>query len=300
MASREPFNSGSQQQCTMRLPFDAHNHIHMGPSQPMKAIMMHHNDRAGLSGLAIMSTHPRDYDTVSSLATSLPETFPDLRVVPCYGVHPWFLHELDDEHWKPMDQQADCPTWLYDLEQRLLQNPRAIVGELGLDGFHFDIETEELTSSMELQVEAFEAQMKLAARLERPVSVHAVQCMGHMMQSLSRLKKSKVGLPNKIYFHAYGGKAATIDQLMALCGRKGRKVYFGFAPVVNFRSPKTFDVIRKVGLEKLVLETDHEDAARVPESMAKGIELIAEALGESQEMVIEQTTKNAFDLYGLQ
>jgi Tat protein secretion system quality control protein TatD with DNase activity len=76
-------------------------------------------------------------------------------------------------------------------------------------------------------------------------------------------------------------------------------VYFGFAPVVNFRSPKTADVIRKVGLERLVLETDHEDAGRVLESMEQGIDLISEALNESRETVIDRTTQNAFDLYGL-
>lgn len=89
-----------------------------------------------------------------------------------------------------------------------------------------------------------------------------------------------------------------MDQLLALCGRE--TTYFGFAPVINFRSPKTMDVVRHVGLDRLVLETDHEDASRVPESIENGIRLLAQALDESEETIVERTTENAFELYGLQ
>ena len=180
------------------------------------------------------------------------------------------------------------------------------MGEIGLDGFHFDPKTGDLTSSIEEQVKAFELMMGVAVRQDRPVSIHAVQSFGPLMESLSRLKKKKnkknkngLGLPPKMYFHAFGGKEGTVDQLTALCGRKQGSVYFGFAPVVNFRSNKTFKVIRKVGLNRLVLETDHEDAGLVLHSMEEGIRLVAEALEESEERVVEVTTRNAFDLYGL-
>ena len=142
--------------------------------------------------------------------------------------------------------------------------------------------------------------MEIAARLHRPVSIHVVQCFGPLMGALSKLKKSAHGLPPKVYFHAFGGKVGTIDQLLALCGKQPGQVYFGFAPVVNFRSPKTATVIRKVGLSRLVLETDHEDADLVPGSMEQGISLIADALHLSHDEVVEQTTRNAFDLYSLQ
>lgn len=252
----------------------------------------------GLSGVAIMSTHPRDFCIVRQLSTSLPASCPGLKVVPCYGVHPWFLHEVDDKHWEASIEGV--PLWLQDLEDLVKSTPEAIVGEIGLDGFHFDGETGELTSSIDDQVKAFEAQMEIAARLQRPVSVHAVHSMGPLMMSLAKLKKTKLGLPPKVYFHAFGGKVGTVDQLLALCGTKPGQTYFGFAPLVNFRSPKTATVIRKVGLKRLVLETDHEDAALVPESMQEGISLIADALDLPREMVVEQTTRNAIDLYGLQ
>lgn len=318
------------------LAFDAHNHIHLGRSSvPLPTIFAGcsgsnssgsdtQEDSSRLGGIAIMSTHPRDYPTVLELSRSIPRDCRSddiaVKVVPCFGVHPWFLHELDDDHVAAThiattpstthgsdnsNNQAatSTPMWLQELEHWIKDTPEAIVGEIGLDGFHFDGTTGELTTPMDDQIQAFEAQMEIAARLQRPVSIHAVQCFGPLMTSLSKLKMTKqvgvAGLPPKMYFHAFGGKVGTIDQLLALCGTKPGQVYFGFSPVVNFRSPKTASVIRKVGLNRLVLETDHEDASLVPQSIEEGISLIAHALNVSRDEVVEQTTRNAFDLYGL-
>jgi TatD DNase family protein len=330
------------------LAFDAHNHIHLGRSNvPLPTLFagctsscISSSSGSGaegsrLGGIAIMSTHPRDYPTVLELSRSIPCACLSLhdievKVVPCFGVHPWFLHELnnkdesDDDvvttgiahHTATTDNESDhhqtaavsTPMWLQELEHWIKSTPEAIVGEIGMDGFHFDGTTGKLTTPMDDQIQAFEAQMEIAARLQRPVSIHAVQCFGPLMMSLSKLKKMKnknpqtklgTGLPPKMYFHAFGGKVGTIDQILALCGTKPGQVYFGFSPVVNFRSPKTASVIRKVGLNRLVLETDHEDASLVPQSIEEVISLIADALNVSRDEVVEQTTRNAFDLYGL-
>lgn len=245
-----------------------------------------------------MSTHPRDFDRVLQLSRELPMQRPGVQVVPCFGVHPWFLHELTEQDWHVLEP-CQLPKWIVEIERIVTSTPGAIVGEIGLDAFHFDPVTEELVSPMDKQVEAFRLQMELAARLDKPVSVHGVQCFGTLMPILSQLKKSKTKLPPKIYFHAFGGKAGTVDQLTALCGRAMGRVYFGFAPVINFRSPNTAEIVRKVGIERLVLETDHEDAACVPESIQECIRFLSETLEIKEQEVIERTTANAFDLYGL-
>jgi Tat protein secretion system quality control protein TatD with DNase activity len=309
------------------LPFDSHNHIHMGPSvDPVLyagGVEQQDNDRRPrrLCGMALQSTGPHDYDTVVGLArttrsgigtdTGIGKTANAIMtVVPCLGIHPWWLHTLTDEDWSVAghddvdDDDGDNttnhtsvepPRWVRALRDALRDAPTsAAVGETGLDGFHFHPVTESLACPMERQVEAFRWHLELAHSLNKPVSVHCVQAFGPLMETLSRLKKQK-RLPRRIYFHAFGGKVGTIDQLTALC----ETLYFGFAAVVNFRSPKTADVIRKVGLERLVLETDHEDAALVHDSMAESIRFIAQALAVDEQQVIVQTTRNAEDLYGI-
>ena len=303
----------------MILPFDAHNHVHMGPTNPLQALVGNTDavppsgskNEANVSGMAIMSTHPRDFERVLSLSKTLPlEVEGHVQVVPCFGIHPWFLHEVSDEDWEgsadPQDSTTGgTPKWKREMEDHLTANPKAIVGEIGLDGFHFDPDTEKLVSPMEKQVQAFRTQMELAARLNRPVSIHTVQCFGPLFDTITQIKKDakknnlSPALPPKIYFHAFGGKIGTIDQLLAMCGRKPGQVYFGFAPIINMRSPKTADVIRKVGIERLVLESDHEDASLVPGSIETCIKFLASTLDMEEREVIERTTANAFDLYGL-
>lgn len=226
-----------RQQPQLLLPFDAHNHIHMGPSPAAVAIQ---DETSRLGGVAIMSTHPRDFDSVLHLSQHLPleqqqdGEAQELLVVPGLGVHPWWLADLTDQDWQPCPEAAldNQPQWIHDLETLLVQHPHAIVGEIGLDGFHFNAQTGELACAMDRQVEALTWQLQVAAKLQRPVSMHTVQCMGPLLQLLTKLKKQKE-LPTSMYFHAFGGKAGTVDQLIALCGGKGRQVYFGFAPVIS-------------------------------------------------------------------
>ena len=227
-----------------------------------------------------------------------------------------------------------------------------IVGEIGLDKFQFnpvkktttddngneiEIVSKELLCPMEKQIVAFQYQLELATKLQKPVSVHCVHAMGPLVDTIRSVKKKMNGrLPPCIYFHAFGGKEASIDQLTALItkpiagiGKKKQKnflgeqhrdirnkssaatassgsgstttqIYFGFAPVVNFRSPKTANVVRKVGLHRLVLETDHEDASRVSKSMIQGIEYLSEVLNVTSTELIIQTTKNSYKLYGIE
>jgi TatD DNase family protein len=281
---------------SMTLPFDAHNHIHMGKANPSIAL-------EPLSGMAVMSTHPRDFKVVKDIADN---SDPEKVVIPCLGIHPWFLHELTKDDWKIADEdigEADdsAPTWVKILDSFIASDPSIVVGEIGLDNFHFDPITKKLTSDMETQVRALEYQLALATKYQRPVSLHCVRAMGKLVNTLSESQQKLGTLPPRIYFHAFGGKAATVQQLIKTLEKKknNTKVYFGFAPIINFDSKKTIQVMQSVGIERLVLETDHEDASRVPTSMKLGREVIARALEITQEELIHQTNKNAKDLYGL-
>jgi TatD DNase family protein len=169
------------------------------------------------------------------------------------------------------------------------------VGEIGLDGFHFDPVTKDLVSPLDRQVEAFVWQVELAGRLQRPACVHCVRSFGALMKALSEARQRRT-LPPKLYFHAFGGKAGTVKQLLAICA--GQDVFFGFAPIVNFRSPKTAEIVRCVGPHRILLETDHEDAVLVPDSLLEAIDFYAAALHIRQQEVVDLTTRNAARFYG--
>ncbi|KAL3927405.1 MAG: hypothetical protein SGBAC_013101 [Bacillariaceae sp.] len=254
-----------------------------------------------------------------------------------------------------MKDTLSAPRWVQELELLLQADSSIAVGEIGLDNFHFnDPVTKELSSPMQTQMLAMEWQIKLAVQYQRPVSVHCVRAMGSMLEVWKKVIASKKeskqpqqnNLPPRIYFHAFGGKAATVIQLIRLLEPKPKSqkkkkkkqrnegdgnieiddmtateeknlplattaastsatieqptvVYFGFAPIVNFQSPKTLDVIRAVGLDRLVLETDHEEAYKVPTTMKEGLRVISGAFGITEEELIAITNKNAKRLYML-
>lgn len=293
------------------LPFDAHNHVHMGPTWPLSddclgaayeisPISMNQQPanllNGDLSGMAVMSTHPRDFRKVLKLAELSHQ-----KVIPCIGVHPWFLHELFDDHASDDKDDKEPPKWISKMEDLLQEYPSMPVGEIGLDGFHFDPLTKKLTCSMERQVQALEWQLHLAIRCRRPVSLHCVRAMGPMMNSLAKVQKESSGmLPPMLYFHAFGGKAGTATQIIKTFEKKkATRVFFGFAPVINFESPKTLEVIREVGLDRLVLETDHEDAGLVASDMKLGVKVISKVFEISELELIQITNRNACTLYGL-
>ena len=92
----------------MKLFFDCHCHIHFGPQglDPLlqsiptsintynNANDADNNNEILFNGAAIMSTHPRDYVHVDSVVFRLREE--SYNAIPCYGVHPWFLHDVDN------------------------------------------------------------------------------------------------------------------------------------------------------------------------------------------------------------
>ncbi|EEP81674.1 conserved hypothetical protein [Uncinocarpus reesii 1704] len=145
--------------------FDAHCH----PTDTMASI----NDIPSMKArtLAIMATRAQDQELVAQVASKLldpdltdpsnrEESQPDRKVIPCFGWHPWFSHQLFDdlnstqnkdidkiEHYKSVltpsiqDEHLldDLPnprplsTFIRETRQHLLTYPHALVGEIGLD-----------------------------------------------------------------------------------------------------------------------------------------------------------------------
>ena len=127
-------------------------------------------------------------------------------------------------------------------------------------------------------------------------------CLGTLLKYAMRFGKKggkkKGDKPRRMYFHAFGGKAAQINQINAAC-RGTDEVFYGFAPCVNFRSPKTADVIRAIGIDSLVLESDRENYMAVREDLEANAQFIADALYMHKDEVVQKTAANARRFYGL-
>ncbi|EXK89483.1 hypothetical protein FOQG_07581 [Fusarium oxysporum f. sp. raphani 54005] len=224
--------------------FDAHNHI--GERVNSVADLPNMKSRA----VAIMATRTQDQPLIASIVKTHgvkgPECFAEDKttVIAGYGRHPWFCHELFDDsletptylpsenvehakaqHYKtvlspPPTDPAFChdlpvpialSTFIAETRARLLDDPFAIVGEIGLDKpFRLPMQwtdpkpepdpartpggrqrrpLSQHRINLAHQKAVFVAHLKLAGELGRPVSVHGVQVHGILYDTLTECWK---------------------------------------------------------------------------------------------------------------
>ena len=103
---------------------DAHAHLQNPCFAPDLEAVLQRAAAAGVRWVCCNSTSPRDWDAVAALARQHSAASPGPVVLPCFGLHPWYLER----------RTAD---WLERLDALLAAEPAA-VGEIGLDRYAAD------------------------------------------------------------------------------------------------------------------------------------------------------------------
>jgi len=121
------------------------------------------------------------------------------------------------------------------------------IGEIGLDYYW------EENPSREVQKEVFRRQMKLAEKLNLPVVIHDRDAHGDTLDILKEF-------PNvKGILHCFSGSV----EFAIECIKLG--YYIGIGGVVTFKNAKkVVDVVSKIPMEKILVETDAPYMAPVP------------------------------------
>lgn len=232
---------------------------------------------AGVGCLVCNGTSEDDWAEVREVALA------DSRVVPCFGVHPWYTPRRSDE-------------WLSVLEEFLLSMPSG-VGEIGLD-------RNEQPCDREAQEEAFRAQLDVARRLRRPAMVHCVKAWGWLIDIL----RSEPVLPCGMLVHSYGGSADLIKPLADM------GAYFSFSGKVldgNFLRARA--ALLAVPRDRLLVETDapalmpppeyrsevvltsdkreHNSPVNLPDILRGVAELLGERIDTLHEIVVENAAR---------
>ena len=177
------------------------------------------------------------------------------------------------------------------MEARLADRRVVAIGEIGLD-YHWSAEF------AEEQKRALKVQLELADRLSLPVNIHLRDATEDFFSVLDECRH----LSLRGNMHAYSGSYETFLRL-----RRYGDWSLGIGGVVTFRKAGLADVVRRVPLEQLLLETDapyltpvphrgeRNESAYLPLIAAK----IAELKGVTPEEVAETTTRNAERLFGI-
>ena len=173
-----------------------------------------------------------------------------------------------------------------DYLKRLLSEKKVVgIGEIGLD-YHYTKE------NRDKQIWLFEEQLKIAEEFNLPVVIHSRDAT---QDTINTLKKYKV----KGIIHCFSGSLETANIYISM------GYLLGIGGVVTFKNSKLKDVVEKVSLESIVLETDSPYLSPVPfrgkVNSSKYLEYIAKFIADEKKISVEKlaeiTSKNASSLF---
>ena len=142
------------------------------------------------------------------------------------------------------------------MRARLEADPRLGVGEIGLDR----LKTREIPSVMRA---VFEAQLRVAMELGRPVVLHGAKCWGQVVQAIraSQPPNAQSSKPPNaqtfptFLFHGFSRSDGLIPDIVALGG------YISVGPaVLNDHAVNYRALVKKIPLDRLLVETDRDGA----------------------------------------
>ncbi len=173
------------------------------------------------------------------------------------------------------------------------------IGECGLDYYRIP-EGMELEEVRKIQHTAFEQQIMLAKELKKTLVIHTratKDTINAYEDTLELLKKYK---PEKFLVHSFTGDWHLCERFLEL------GAYIALNGIITFdKTGLLKEVIEKVPLDRLVLETDapylapapHRGKRNLPQYVEYIAHYIADIRGVSYEEIAETTTKNAKRLF---
>ena len=233
--------------------FDAHNHLHDEWLLPHREKVLADLASASVRRTVVNATCETDWPAVTALAQVSP------IVLPSYGLHPW-------------DAGNRTPDWQHNLLAALDADPRAALGEFGLDRWILDRARPDdprlaglRRAPLAEQLEVFTWQLNLAAARNLPASIHCLDAFGPLLEALRSAKLPARGF----LLHAYSGSAEMAKSFADL------GAFFSFnGAFLEERKQRIRDVYVALPADRVLVETD-APAMRLPAPLEKFSSLVA-------------------------
>lgn len=221
-------------------------------------------------------TPSEDLET-SRQAVALAEAYP--QIYAAVGIHPQLTKDASEEILAAIADLAKA-------------HPKVkAIGEIGLDYYY-------LYTEKEVQKHWFARQIDMAKELDIPILIHDRDAHG---DTVDILKAHKGGALRGI-LHCFSGSIETAKELMKL------GFYISFAgPVVFPKSLKLKEVAKEIPMDRILIETDspyltpppYRGKRNDPSNVFYVAEEIAKLKGMALLEFVEQTKKNAMDIYDI-
>ncbi|MDE6291931.1 MAG: TatD family hydrolase, partial [Muribaculaceae bacterium] len=195
----------------------------------------------------------------------------------------------------PTEVGEDWREELDDIIATLSPTDPVAIGEVGIDLYWDD-------SNLDLQKEAFTAQILLAGKTGLPVIIHCRDGVEECCECIhaARQQAPEGKLP-QLVFHSFTGTPDDVRRIRELCDP-----YFGINGVVTFKnSGRLPEAVKEIGIERILLETDSPYLAPVPKRGRRNESSyltfvnnkVAEILGLPPDETDRQTTRNAKEFF---
>ena len=175
------------------------------------------------------------------------------------GIHPESVDTYKEEDLK-------------DIEKHINDNKVVAIGEIGLD-YHYGKE------NRLKQIDLFEKQLQLAEKYNKPVIVHSREAT---LDTIEILKKYKI----KGVIHSFSGSYETA------CIYLKMGFVLGINGVITFKNCNLKEVVKKLSLKDIVLETDSPYLTPMPDRGKRNdstyIVVIAEYIANLKNVALDE------------
>jgi TatD DNase family protein len=206
---------------------------------------------------------------------SLESKFPG-KCIAMMGLHPCYVKENYKEE-------------LSHVESWLSKRSFAAVGEIGLD-YYWDRNFDEQ------QKDAFRTQIRWASHYKLPIVIHSRDSLEDCLQIVKEEQDGSL----KGIFHCFSGSYELANEIIAT------GFYLGIGGVLTYKKSGLPELVSKIPMEAIVLETDAPYLTPVPyrgkRNESSYIRFVASKLAEIKSISVEEvariTTANAQRIFG--
>ncbi len=193
------------------------------------------------------------------------------------GIHPSDSQDADETMFRQIEEMAD--------EKKVVA-----IGEIGLDYYR-------MYAPKDVQEKAFRAQLRLSKKLELPVIIHNRDAHEDVLRIALEEGIDDIGG----VFHSFNGSTEFLDEVIR------NKFHVSFTGAVTFKNARYENLLERVPVDNLLLETDSPFLAPMPFRGKRNepgyIKYTAEKIAGVKKMPVEElaqiTSANARMLFKL-
>jgi TatD DNase family protein len=197
---------------------------------------------------------------------------------PMMGLHPTSVEDSYTSH-------------LMQIERNLSSRTYCGIGEIGIDLYWN-------RQYLKAQKEVFEEQLRWSINMQLPVSIHTRNAYNEVFDSIHKVGKDSL----KGVFHCFSGTIEDLEEIKKLSNFK-----VGIDGNITYKKAPLAEILKKIPLDLLLLETDSPYLAPVPyrgkrnepSYLWETAKKIAEIYQISVEEVANQTLKNTLELFDI-